>query len=109
MPLVKENAQIDESGGNTIKCDYERYGKKGRFRSGVHLQLVWIEDGSPAEPWVDLDVWCGASQLDPDCTNSCFTYPRQGQRLLYISWVSSSRSPMICLWQASKSLFCRRR
>ena len=90
MPLVNENAQISENGGNTVKCDYERYGKKGRFRSGVYLQLAWIEDGSPAEPWVDLDVWCGASELDPDCTNSCFTYPRQGQRLLYVSWVASS-------------------
>lgn len=89
MPLVKTVAQSNESGSNTIKCDFERYGRKGQFRSGVYLQLAWIEDGSPAEPWVDLDVWCGASQLDPDCRNSCFSYPRQGQRLLYVSWVAS--------------------
>ena len=90
MPLVNEITQISEGGGNTVKCDYERLGKKGQFQSGVYLQLAWIENGSSAEPWADLDTWCGASQFDPDCTNSCYIYPRHGQRLLYVSWVASS-------------------
>lgn len=92
MPLVNEITQISEGGGNTVKCDYERHSKKGRFQSGVYLQLAWVEDGSSAEPWAELDTWCGAAQFDPDCQNSCYIYPRQGQRLLYVSWVASGPS-----------------